>query len=120
MNQSSVSIQHFALFQARDVFTDIFNGLCGEHLSFSDLLRISHTTTVLEIGVAQTSDSPERLGRQCSDIQHRTSECFSCLQETARVRSRLDTKDQIILIVASGLAKIFPVFDQLEFYDLRS
>jgi hypothetical protein len=110
------------------VFADIFNGLYGKHLSFNDLVLIYNTIAAPEMAVPGSSDSLElsvcrcsdAAMQRCSDAQRRMEWWFRFLRETARLWSILNTKNLIILIVASGLVKIFSAFSQWEFDDLRS
>jgi hypothetical protein len=112
-----MSIRHSILSHAKSIFIDIINGLYCKHSSFNDLVLIYNATVVPEMGVPGSSDSLGLSTSQCSDAQRRTEERFYFLRESARLGSTLNTKNLIILIVASGLVKILFAFGQWEFDD---
>jgi hypothetical protein len=127
MIQSSVAIPHSIMSRASRVFTDIFNGLSGTELLLSDLVMVYNSITVpdivfqgLRILSGLSAVKAAMLAIAGSGACHRRQRCFGFRRETARLRSTLNAKNQIILIIASGLVTIFPSFDQLKFYDFRS
>jgi hypothetical protein len=120
MIQSSVAISNSILCRAGRVLTDIFNGLYGTQLLLRNARMVYNTITIPKRGVPRTSNSPGPVISQSSDACRGKSRYFSVLRETVELRSTSNAKNQIILMIASGLVTIFPGFEQLKFYVVRS
>jgi hypothetical protein len=108
MIQSSVPIRDSILSRARGVFTDIFYGLEGKYVLFRNLLGSYNTITVPEKDVPKTSNYLGLVDFRCSDACRLGEWCFSFLRETVGLKLTLNAKNQIMLIITSGLVTIFP------------